>query len=199
MLTFRQLTLQCCHHSLTQFQSPATQFIQNQAPIHHLNHHLYAHYQNPQKVRTQCFRNYYFFDQPSYFCRSERQNKATGRDRILSLHWKEVRSETSFSLAVFSKTTTLKFAERGPRFAGGGSTTARNKGLIPWYEMCYTVQNCPDLEIWSRLLEQWKQYVPWRFDDPVAQVKLNEQYHHAKFDTDHMIQSDLQCPPTSKC
>ena len=57
IFTFRQLTLQCCHHSLTQFHSQGPQFIQNQAPIHRLSHHLYARYQNPWKVHTQCFRN----------------------------------------------------------------------------------------------------------------------------------------------
>ena len=34
MLTFRQLPLQCCHHSLTWYHSPPPQLIQNQAPIH---------------------------------------------------------------------------------------------------------------------------------------------------------------------
>ena len=46
MLTFRQVTLQCCHHSLTQLHSPVPQFIQNQASIHRPSH-LYARYQNP--------------------------------------------------------------------------------------------------------------------------------------------------------
>ena len=50
VLTFRQLTLQCCHHSLTQFHPPPSQFIQNQAPIHRPSHHLHARYQNPWKV-----------------------------------------------------------------------------------------------------------------------------------------------------
>ena len=34
MLTFQQLTLQCCHHSLTQLHSPPPQLIKNQATIH---------------------------------------------------------------------------------------------------------------------------------------------------------------------
>ena len=51
-------------------------------------------------------------------------------DRVLSLHRKEVCFETSFSLAVFSKTTNAEFAEQGPRSAGGVSTTARNESLV---------------------------------------------------------------------
>ena len=50
MLTFQQLTLQCCHHPLTQFHSPPLQFIQNQAAIHHLSHQLNAHCHHPWKV-----------------------------------------------------------------------------------------------------------------------------------------------------
>ena len=42
----------------------------------------------------------------------------------------EVHFETGFSLAVFSKTTKVKFAERGPCSVGGASTTARNEGLV---------------------------------------------------------------------
>ena len=52
MLTCRQLTLQCYHHSPTHLHSPSPRFIQNQAPIHRPSHHLYAHYQNPYKVYT---------------------------------------------------------------------------------------------------------------------------------------------------
>ena len=59
-LTFWQLTLQCCHHSLTQFHSPPRQFIQNQALIHRLSHQLYAHCHHPWKVYIQCFRKLIF-------------------------------------------------------------------------------------------------------------------------------------------
>ena len=44
MLTLRQLTLQCCHHSLTQCHSPPPQFIQNQAFTYRPSHRLYARY-----------------------------------------------------------------------------------------------------------------------------------------------------------
>ena len=60
MLTFRQLTLQCCHHSLTQYHSPPPQFIQNQAPIHHRSHQLYACCHHPWKVSTHFFRKLIF-------------------------------------------------------------------------------------------------------------------------------------------
>ena len=129
MLTFRQLTLQFCHHSVTQFHSHPPQFIQNPAPIHCQSHHLYARDQNPWKVYTQCFRNWYLFDQPSYFCQFERENNAIGSDRVLSFHGKEAHFETGFSLAVFSKTTKAEFIERGPCSAGCRSLTTRNKGL----------------------------------------------------------------------
>ena len=49
MVTFRQLTLQCCHHSLIQLHSPPLQFIQDQAPIHRPSHQLYAHCHHPWK------------------------------------------------------------------------------------------------------------------------------------------------------
>ena len=116
MFTFRQLTLQCCHHSLTQFHSPCLQFIQNQALVGCLSHQLHARYHYPRKVYTQCFRNKYFFDKPSYFHRFERQNNAVGSDGVLPLHGKEIRFETSFSLAVF-------FWEQKQSW--------RNKGLVP--------------------------------------------------------------------
>ena len=38
---------------------------------------------------------------------------------------------------MFSKTTKVEFAERGPCSAGGVSTTPRNQGLVPRYRMCY--------------------------------------------------------------
>ena len=63
------------------------------------------------------------------------KKNAIGRDRVPSLHVKEVCFETGFSLSVFSKTTKVEFAERGPRTAGGVSTTARNEGFSPWYAM----------------------------------------------------------------
>ena len=58
--------------------------------------------------------------------------------RVLSFHQKEVHFETSFNLAVFSKATKIEFVERGTRSAGGGSITARNEGLAPWYRMSET-------------------------------------------------------------
>ena len=44
--------------------------------------------------------------------------------------------ETSFSLAVFSKTTKAEFAEQGSHSTGGVNTTVRNEGLVPLYGMC---------------------------------------------------------------
>ena len=46
-LTFRRLTLQCCHYFLTQFHPPSPQFIQNQALVHCPSHQLYARYHHP--------------------------------------------------------------------------------------------------------------------------------------------------------
>ena len=43
ILTFQQLRSQCFQHFLTQCHSPPPKFIQNQAPIHHPSHQLYAH------------------------------------------------------------------------------------------------------------------------------------------------------------
>ena len=51
----------------------------------------------------------------------------------------EVRFETGFSLAVFSKTITVEFTEQGPRSAGAMSSTARNEGLVLRYGMCSAV------------------------------------------------------------
>ena len=42
------------------------------------------------------------------------KKNAIGRDRVPSLHVKEVCFETGFSLSVFSKTTKVEFAELGP-------------------------------------------------------------------------------------
>ena len=125
-----QLTLQCCHHSLTQFYSPPPQFIQNQVPIHHPIHHLYACFHHPWKVYIQCFRKRIFS------LTSHRIYSAVGSDRVLSLHWKEIRFETSFSLAVFSETTKIEFLEQGPHSAGSMSTTMRNESLVLQYGIC---------------------------------------------------------------
>ena len=101
MLTFGQLTLQCYHHSLTQFHSPPSKFIQNQESIHHLSHKLYARCHHPWKYISNASENQRFFDKPLYFHRFERQNNAVGNDTVLSLHWKDICFETGFSLAVF--------------------------------------------------------------------------------------------------
>ena len=95
----RQLTLQCCHHCLTQLHSPPPQFIQNQTPIHRLSHQHYAHCHHQWKVYIQRFRKLIFFSLAIIFSQSEHQN-AEGSDRVLSLHQKEVRFETTFSVVV---------------------------------------------------------------------------------------------------
>ena len=64
---------------------------------------------------------------PTYFRQFERQNNAVGRARVLSLHGKEVHFETSFSLALFSKTTEVEFMEKEPRSTGSVSITMRNE------------------------------------------------------------------------
>ena len=71
-----------------------------------------------------------------YFRQFEHQNNVIASDRVLSLHLKKVHFETSFSLAVFSKTTKVEeCAELGPCSMDGVSTTTRNKGLISRYRM----------------------------------------------------------------
>ena len=50
--------------------------------------------------------------------------------RVLSLHQKEVRFETGFSLAMFSETTKVEFMERGSCSVGSLSTTVRKGGLV---------------------------------------------------------------------
>ena len=52
----------------------------------------------------------------------------------------EVHFETGFSLAVFSKTTKVKFAEQRPHSVSGVHTTVRSKGLIPQYRMCSSAE-----------------------------------------------------------
>ena len=80
-----------------------------------------------EKSTSKVSKNFFFFEWPSYFCWFEHQNNATGSDRVLSLHQKEIRFETGFSLAVFFKTTTVEFAERGPHSTSGMGTTTRNE------------------------------------------------------------------------
>ena len=54
--------------------------------------------------------------------------------RVLLLHQKEVFIKTGFTLAVFSRTVKVVFAEQRARFAGGVS--GRIKGLVPQYGPC---------------------------------------------------------------
>ena len=64
------------------------------------------------------------------------KNNVVESDRVLSLHRREVRFETGFSLAVFPETPKAVFAERGSRSVGGVSIAARNDGLVPRCGMC---------------------------------------------------------------
>ena len=100
MFMFQQLKLQCCLHCLTQLHCPSPQFIRNQAPIHRPSHQHYARYHHPWKVYPVLQKTNISFTRWYFHC-FEHQNIAVGSGRVLSLHQKEVRFETSFSLAVF--------------------------------------------------------------------------------------------------
>ena len=135
MLTFWQLTLQCYHHSLTQLHSPRPQFIQNQAPIDRPSHQLYARYHHQWKVYIQCFRKLIFLWTAIVFPPIWTSKQRS--DRVLFLYRKEVRFETGFSLAVFSKTMTVEFVEWGTFSMGSVSTTTRNEALAQRNGMCW--------------------------------------------------------------
>ena len=56
--------------------------------------------------------------------------------RVLSLNRKELCLKTSFSLAVFTKTPKIEFAEREAHTTGEANASAKNEGLVPQYVMC---------------------------------------------------------------
>ena len=57
--------------------------------------------------------------------------------KVVSLNRKEVPFKTSFSLAVFTKTSTADFAEQGAHSADEASISARKEGLDQLYRMWY--------------------------------------------------------------
>lgn len=61
-------------------------------------------------------------------------------DKILSLHRKDVRLETGFSLALFSKARNAELAERGPHSTGSMSTTVKTRTSF-WGTACVKVRS----------------------------------------------------------
>ena len=134
MLTFRQLTLQCGHHSLTQCHFPTPQFIQNQAPIHRPSHQLDARCHHPRKASILCFRKLKFPRLAFIVCQFERQNNKIRSDRVLSVHRKEARFWFQFGCVLQDNKCTV----RGIRasFCRWREHNWGNEGLIPRYGMC---------------------------------------------------------------
>ena len=129
-VNFAVLPSLCDTTSLSSFQ-----FVPSQASIHCLSHQLYAVCQHPWKVYILCFRKLIFLWLAIIFSPIW-MTKQRSRKWVLSLHRKEVNFGTSFSLAVFSKTTKVAFTEWGPRSVGGMNITARNEGHVQRYGMC---------------------------------------------------------------
>ena len=124
MLTFRQSTMQCCHHPLTQFHSPPLQFIQNHplsesSTLGLLSSSMKSIDPVLQNMNISLVSHHIFADL------NVKSNAIVG-DKVLSLHQKEVCFETNFSFGCFPRQ--LEFTEQGPRSVGGVNTTTRNEG-----------------------------------------------------------------------
>ena len=117
MLTFWQLTLQCCHHCQTVSISCSSAYSKSSAhPLSEsstlcsLSSSMKSVYPMLQKTNSSLTSHHIFTN----------LNVKTAQKDVIefsSFIGRKLRFETGFSLAVFSKTTKVEFVERGPRSA----------------------------------------------------------------------------------